>query len=98
MRILHLASELAPFAKTGGLGDVMAALPVAQAAAGDDVTVALPAYGHVDWERLGAERQPAELSVMLGGQLLEVSMLTLTSDGVRVLLVDHPSCRPRPGI
>lgn len=98
MRILHLASELTPFAKTGGLGDVMAALPVAQAAVGDDVTVALPAYGHVDWERLGARRRLADLSVMLGGQAQQVSILTLTVDGVRVLLVDHPSFRLRHGV
>ena len=44
MRVVMLASEAHPLAKTGGLGDVLAALPPALAAAGVDVTVCLPAY------------------------------------------------------
>lgn len=44
MKILHVASECAPFAKTGGLADVISALPAAQALAGDDLRVLLPAY------------------------------------------------------
>jgi starch synthase len=44
LRILVLSAEVAPFAKTGGLGDVAGALPKALAAAGHDVRVMLPAY------------------------------------------------------
>src|SRR5687768_8710748 len=47
MRIAHVAAEVAPFAKTGGLGDVVGALPVAQAALGHDVTVWMPYYRQV---------------------------------------------------
>src|SRR4029079_3019998 len=43
MRILMLASEVAPFAKTGGLADVAGSLPKALAALGDDGRVVLPA-------------------------------------------------------
>src|SRR3989442_15860975 len=43
-RVFMIASEVAPFAKTGGLGDVLGALPAALARLGRDVTVALPRY------------------------------------------------------
>ncbi len=44
MRIAHIASECTPFAKTGGLGDVVGALPIAEAEFGHDVSVWLPLY------------------------------------------------------
>lgn len=44
MKILHATSELYPLIKTGGLADVLGALPFAQAAKGDDVRVVLPYY------------------------------------------------------
>lgn len=44
MRIAQVSSEVAPFAKTGGLGDVCAALPRYLAEAGHDVRVFLPLY------------------------------------------------------
>ena len=47
MRIAHLAAEVTPFAKSGGLGDVVGALPKAQAALGHDVTVWMPFYRQV---------------------------------------------------
>jgi starch synthase len=44
MRIAHLAAEVSPFARTGGLGDVVAALAMAQHPFGHDVTVWMPLY------------------------------------------------------
>ena len=48
MRILFLSSELAPFAKTGGLGDVSAALPRLLHGLGHDVRPFLPMYARVE--------------------------------------------------
>jgi starch synthase len=47
MRILFVTPECAPFAKTGGLGDVSAALPAALRALGLEVDVLLPGYAEV---------------------------------------------------
>lgn len=55
MNILHVASEIFPPVKTGGLADVVGALPVAQADRGHDVRVLVPGYPAIlqagrDWQ------------------------------------------------
>lgn len=62
VRIAHLSAEVSPFAKTGGLGDVLGALPKAQAALGHDVSVWMPMYRQV-WETLGRIGQYPEKAV-----------------------------------
>ena len=44
MQVLHVCSELFPLLKTGGLADVVGALPQAQIAGGTDTRVLLPAF------------------------------------------------------
>lgn len=44
MKVLHVASECAPFVKVGGLGDVVGALPKALAKVGVETAVAIPFY------------------------------------------------------
>src|SRR5690348_16513412 len=44
MRVGMLTPEVYPYAKTGGLADVLAALPAALSAAGVEVTVCVPGY------------------------------------------------------
>jgi len=44
MRVLHVCSELYPLLKTGGLADVLGALPFAQKEIGIDARILLPAY------------------------------------------------------
>jgi len=48
MKILSVSSELSPYAKTGGLGEVCAALPAALAGRGHQVVTLCPAYGFMD--------------------------------------------------
>jgi len=44
MKILFVASEVAPYSKSGGLGDVAHALPRALSARGHEVRVVTPLY------------------------------------------------------
>lgn len=65
VNVLFVASEMAPFAKTGGLADVMAALPAYLSRAGHDVRVVLPLYDTVDTSKATFEAI-GELEVPLG--------------------------------
>ena len=51
LKILFVASETAPFAKAGGLGDVVYSLPLALRKLGQDVRVMIPRYGTIDPEK-----------------------------------------------
>ena len=48
--ILMLSSEVSPFAKTGGLGDVLGSLPDAISGDDFDVRVIMPKYGCIPYE------------------------------------------------
>jgi starch synthase len=63
MEILFVSSEVAPWSKTGGLGDVAGALPRALAARGHEVTVVTPRHRAIDPARHGLERLHRTLRV-----------------------------------
>jgi starch synthase len=88
LRILMVASEAVPFAKTGGLADVVAALPKALGALGHDVTVVIPRY-----RGIGISGTPTRsFAVAMGGHHYAADVYVReTSPGVRVALVDHPA-------
>jgi starch synthase len=86
MRVLFVTPECAPLTKTGGLGDVSAALPAALRAQGIDVRVLLPAYRGV--APAGA-REVAKLS------LLQFEARLLESG--ECLLLDCPQLYDRDG-
>ncbi|HTV01547.1 MAG TPA: glycogen synthase GlgA, partial [Luteitalea sp.] len=88
LRILMVASEAVPFAKTGGLADVAAALPKALGALGHDVTVVMPRY-----RGIAVSGAPAtSYAVAMGGHHYKADVhVRQTSPGVRVALVDHPA-------
>src|SRR5260370_42190786 len=74
MKVMHIASEIAPYSKTGGLGDVLAALPRALGDGGVEVIVVTPRYRSVDPERFGLARRLRTLSVALGDETVEVGL------------------------
>ncbi len=68
MRVLHVASEAAPFAQSGGLADVLAGLPPALAHTGLDVAVLLPLYHGVE-ERIAAAGLALDAGIPIDIQL-----------------------------
>jgi starch synthase len=63
MKILMVASEATPFAKTGGLADVIGALPPALAARGEQVAVVMPLYKGM--QRFNADRAHDRMDIQL---------------------------------
>ena len=87
MKILFVASEGLPFSKTGGLADVVEALPKALVAMGHEVGVVLPRYRGT---KTTGTLLPS-LSVPLGDRLYFADVLgTAPVHGVRYYFVDVP--------
>jgi starch synthase len=84
MEILFVASEVAPWSKTGGLGDVAGALPRALAARGHAVSVVSPRYGSIAASRAGFVRKDAALRVRG-----EATALWVRKGPPDVYLVEH---------
>ena len=99
LRILFVSSECAPYAKCGGLGDVVAALPKALRAAGHDARVFMPRYGSIDPDRFGLAA-PATLSVPAGnGETLDAALWSATADGaVPVSFLEYNRFFDRGGV
>lgn len=100
MNVLFVSSEVAPFAKTGGLGDVSAALPRHLRALGHDVRVVVPFYARVRAPgRVFTELLP-EITVALGSKRYAFSIVTapLPDSDVTVYFVRCAALYDRPGI
>ena len=95
MRILFVASEGLPFSKTGGLADVVEALPKALVARGHEVAVVLPRYRGT---KTGAIVMPS-LTIPLGSRLRFPAVADGTVlNGVRYFFVDDPPYFDRDGL
>jgi len=63
LKILFVASEAAPFAKAGGLGDVMYSLPLALRNLGHDARIMIPRYGTIDPKKYNLKMEVENLKV-----------------------------------
>ena len=92
MRIAILASEGAPYIKSGGLGDVMEALPGALARIPDnEVILVLPYYKKIKENPKYEVEQVAQFNVSLGWRELYCGVMKLKNraDGVQVYFIDN---------
>jgi starch synthase len=98
LKVLFVGSECAPFSKTGGLGDVLGALPKALAKRGVDARVVMPLYAGIPWNDL--ERLEGTLAVPTGfGESRgAVRMGTLPNSNVPIYFLEHHHYYDRPYI
>ncbi len=88
MRILYVASEAVPFAKSGGLADVIGGLPKYVRELGHEVAVVLPKYRDVKSRRMLLP----SLTISLGSELIFCAIHESEPIGdVRFFLVDYPA-------
>ena len=96
LHVAFLSAELYPYAKTGGLADVAAALPKALAKAGHKVTVFVPRYGTIPYpagEFAGSVHVPVDDVHRSAGFYLQT-----LGRGVTVVFVEHPPFFDRPSL
>jgi starch synthase len=91
MKILFVSSEVVPFAKTGGLADVAAALPKAIAKLGHDIRIFMPRYKRIDLNQWGAKKVVSGIEVMLDdrAETVDIYEAILPGSEVPVYFVDN---------
>ena len=92
MKIAILASEGAPYAKSGGLGDVMEALPAALSRiAGNEVVLILPYYKKIQDNPAFEVELVLQLETILSWRHQQTNVLKLKNrgDGVQVYFIDN---------
>lgn len=93
MNVLFVASECAPFVKTGGLADVIGAVPKALAPLGVSVRIMMPAYPAMA-KLLSQGTVLQKFSDLHGG---EARLVGVQAEGLDLMLLDAPHLFDRPG-
>jgi starch synthase len=102
IRVVFVAAECEPWAKTGGLADVVDALARAIGDLDGDpvapVDVFMPRYAGLGARARGPARPIHVPDPLAAGGVTEVGVLDVAGDGYRLRLVEHPPAFDRPGI
>jgi len=93
MNILFVASECAPFVKTGGLADVIGAVPKSLTALGNLVRVLIPAYPALA-KVMAKGKAVMTFSDLFGGP---AKVVAVQAEGLDMLLLDAPHLFDRAG-
>ena len=101
--VVHIVAELAPFARTGGLGEAVKSLAEFQSASGIPTAIIMPLYRQVHSVAPNLEQVGEPFTVQLGPQPEQARLWQITPDRrvrgrPRVYFVDHPHFFDRPGL
>jgi len=97
MKVLHVAAEVHPLVKTGGLADVLGALPQAlQAQGGLEVRLLLPGWPAV-MQGVGEAHVVASLGPCFGAARVTLWQALMPGTGLPVYVIDAPLLYDRPG-
>ncbi len=99
LNILFAASEVVPFAKTGGLADVAGALPKAIKELGHDIKVVMPRYYKIDTSKLTKLEEPLGVPMGVMGEFWAgVYTTTLPNSDVSIYFIDYEEYFGRSGL
>lgn len=96
MRVIFASAEVFPLAKTGGLADVSAALPMALANLGVDIHLIMPGYTEA-LDRAVAKQEAIPLGTILGVDGVSLIPAQLPDSGLPIWLLDCPALYRRDG-
>jgi starch synthase len=101
--VVHVVAELAPFARTGGLGEAVKSLAEFQSASGIPTAIIMPLYRQVHSVAPNLEQVGEPFSVQLGPREEQAKLWQITPDRrskgrPRVFFVDHAHFFDRPGL
>jgi starch synthase len=96
MKVLHVAAEVFPLVKTGGLADVVAALPVAQAEQGADVRLLLPGLPQV-LDAVQGARVIIDIGACFGALRVRLLLARMPGSMLPVYVIDAPYLYRRGG-
>ena len=96
LKILHVATEVYPLVKTGGLADVVAALPAAQAAAGADVRLLLPGLPAI-LDAVQSARTVIDIGACFGAMRVRLLQARLPGSSLQAYVIDAPHLYRRGG-
>jgi len=96
MRVLHVAAEVFPLVKTGGLADVVGALPQALVRAGADVRLVLPGYPAIA-DAVLHQKTLVELGPLFGAGRVTLRLGTMPYSHIPAYVIDAPWLYRRSG-
>ncbi len=98
MKILYVASEVAPYIKTGGLADVAGALPQVLAKKGQDTRVVLPLYGKMAGKYRMEMEYVTSFKVNVAWRRQYCGIFRLENQGVTYYFIDNEHYFKREGV
>ena len=90
LKVVFVASEATPFAKTGGLADVVGSLPRALRELGHDVHVVIPCYRTAKRGQSQLLKSNKSIEIRMNGTAFRGSLKHTVFDGVPYWLIDTP--------
>ena len=98
MKIMMVASECVPFAKTGGLADVVGSVPRALQTLGHEVIVVMPKYASIDVDQYAITPFFQQMCVWMGNTEEWCAVQSTTKDGVPIYFIESQKYFDRPGL